>query len=131
MPTFDNVYNTYSPMLYGIALQISTTENEAQQLLISTFKTAYKQNVAEQTHPCVCVTLIKLLISSAQDLVLSKRIKLKQFENAPLLHKMLCENIKHEVLCEELQITRNQLSRKIQEEVLKLGSGTNSGEKFI
>lgn len=92
---FENIYDTYSPVVYGIALEISPTTEIAEQILFRIFQEVYNQNLMEQKHPSLCVTLIKLIFQIAHEQLptsqLKNNFKIMQFENTPLLHKLLCE----------------------------------------
>ena len=124
LPTLENLYNTYSPMLYGIALEISPAQKEAEEILISTFHEIYKQNLLQQAHPSLCATLIKLIIRTAHEQLNSTQLKnnftLKQFESTPLLHKLLFEQISLEKYGEENELTRAEVAKRIQEEFILL-----------
>lgn len=122
--TFEILYHTYSKMLYGIALEISSDQKEAEEILINTFQKAYKQKITRQNYPSVCITLIRLIIQSAKERPSPnqqiKNFKLKQFDNTPLLHKILCDQISLEQCSEESKLSRNELSKKLRIEVLAL-----------
>lgn len=118
--SFENIYDTYSPMLFGIAVQISPTEKEAEVIIIATFKKIHEQNLIDQTSPLLCVTLIKLLIQTAHEQLKLKNFKLKQFENAPLLHKLLCEQAELENHCIENNLSRADARKILHEEFKRL-----------
>jgi len=122
--SFEILYNTYSSMLYAIALEISPDPKEAEEILIHSFQRAYKQNIFQQNSPSVCVALIKLIVQTAQERLnpdqKTSNFKLKQFENAPLLHKILCEPNSLDQYSEETKFTRNELSKKLRNEMLIL-----------
>ena len=73
--TSEYVYDKYSPMMFGIALQISSTEKEAEQILSSTFQKIHNQKVHEQSHSGLCVKRIKLTIETAFEQLPSRRKK--------------------------------------------------------
>ena len=93
----ENLYDKYSVMLYDIALEISPSAKEADIILISTFVKIHDQNIIDQENSAICATLIKLVIQSAHEVLmpdeLEHNFRLKRFENSPLLHKLLCEQI--------------------------------------
>lgn len=98
----ENAYDKYSPMLYGIAIEISPTKKQAEEILISTFIKAHRQNIAEQKYPSLYITLIKLIVQTAyEQLGLKKTFQLSAFKNKPLLHKLLCAQISEENYCLE------------------------------
>lgn len=115
--TFESLYDTYSPMLYTIALEISPTEKQAEEILSTTFLKAHQQNLIQKNKHSLCATLIKLTIQTAYEQLKPKsNFRLKQFENTPLLHKLLCEQITLDDHCTENKITRTQVSYQIRKE---------------
>ena len=94
---FENVYDTYSPMLYGIALGISATKKEAGEILIHTFKEMYQQDLIKHKHPSLCIALIKLIIQTAFKRInadqLINNFRLNQVENTSVFHGLLYKQI--------------------------------------
>jgi hypothetical protein len=90
---FEVFYDKYSSMLYEIALQISPNQTTAEQIYISTFRKAYVQNIFKHSSPCLI--LLKVLINSAHHQLegdqIKSNIKLKQFENLPIIQNILCQ----------------------------------------
>lgn len=87
-------YDQYGAVLYGIALKIAPTKKQAEEVLISTFRKAYEQNIAGQKYPLLHIALIKLLVQTAYEQLQPKRaFPLKAFEHLPLLYKLLCMHI--------------------------------------
>lgn len=121
---FENLYDTYSTMLYSIALEISPTKRHAEQILSDTFKEAHKQNLASQKNPAQCIALIKLIIQTARHQLNNNKgkinFRLKQFENTPLLHKLLCEQINLEDHCTQNKVTRSEAAKQMREEFISL-----------
>ena len=66
----ETLYDTYSPMLYDIALQIAPTQKVAEQIIITTFTKAHKQKIEQQIYPSPCITLLKLLIQNSAHVLL-------------------------------------------------------------
>ena len=129
--TIENIYDKYSPMIYGIALDISSTQSEAESILISTFHKAYKQNLIKKSSHFLCASLIKLTIQTAREQLKTKNIiKIKQFENASLLHNLLCDQLNLEDFCSENNLSRNQLAKQIREE-LSSKRNTLKGNSFL
>lgn len=122
--SLEALYSTYSSILYSIALEISPTPKEAEEILISTFQKIYKRNLTQQNQASICATLIKLTLQTAHEHLNSGQIKnnfkLKQFEHAPILHKLLCEQISLKQYCEESKVTRGEVAKKIREEIVLL-----------
>ncbi len=118
--SLENIYDTYSKMLFGIAMQIAATEQDAEEILIITFKKIYKQNIIQQIYPSICITLIKLLIQTAHEQLnpeeLEHNFKLKQFENTPLLHNLLCKQVSFEGHCNATNLSLAMGRKKLREE---------------
>lgn len=115
--TIEKIYDTYSPALYGIALEISTTEKEAEEIIIGTFLKLHKSNSSVENSHCIFVTLIKLLLATAREQIKLKRIiKLKLFKNSPLLQKIVCENLSVKTICGQFQLTIAEVLQRIREE---------------
>ena len=117
---FETLYDTYSPLLYGIALQIAPTQKEAEQIFITTFTNAHQQNIEEQKYPSLIITLLKIIIHTAH-LQLNNNIgktnfKIKQFKNTPMLHQIICEQMTIENYCIENKIAKAEAIKNIKEE---------------
>ncbi|MEO6168556.1 MAG: hypothetical protein ABIO46_16140 [Chitinophagales bacterium] len=110
------MYEKYNAMVYGIALELATTEAAAEQILISTFQKFNATNFYTGDPECICITLFKLLIQSARENLKANpksNFNLKQFESAPLLHNLLCENTTIESYCQENKMTKVEMARII------------------
>lgn len=126
--TLENMYDKYSPMLYGIAAEIASSQKEAEQILLTTFQKAHRNDLIEKNKHSLCASLIKLTIQTAHEQLKPKNnFKLKQFENTPLLHKLLCEQINLEDHCTENKITRTQVLKQIRKEFNSIRN-TKAGE---
>ncbi len=115
------LYDTYSPMLYGIALDISSGARQAEDILIRTFAKAGSPDRALDHPASACIALIRLLIESAHELLgptQASNIKLKIFEKTPLMHKMLCERVNLNDYCQANNMTRMEAGKKMREELL-------------
>jgi len=119
--TLEMLYNTYSSMLYGIALEISPTQKEAEEILITTFQKIYKKKLTQKNYTSLCATLVKLMIQTAQEKLNPDQtkinFKLKEFEKAPVMHKLLCEQISLEQYSAENNLTRSEIATKLREEI--------------
>lgn len=118
--TFESFYDKYSAMAYGIALQISPTQQKAQEIVVVAFRNAHEQNLAGQKYPSPCAALIRLLIKAAHEQLNNNRgktnFKLKQFEKSPMLHHLLCEQVNIEDYCTENKMTRAQAALQLRKE---------------
>jgi hypothetical protein len=121
---FEMLLDKYGPMVHQIALQISPTAEQAEEILIKSFADAYKQNIAEQSFPSPFISLIKILINRAQrqfgNSLCDEPFKLPQFEKLPVLQKILCEQTSLEIYCVNNKITREELGKQLRTELLLL-----------
>jgi len=119
-PNFENIYDKYASMLYGIALQIcDSNKKAAAELLTGTLKKIHEQNIAPEKYPAYCITLIRLIIKTAQELYPTKfknNFRLKQFENAPLLNKLICGQMSLQSCCSENYLTQQEALQIIRKE---------------
>lgn len=117
---FEILYDTYCPMLYDIALQITSTQKEAEQIVITTFFKAHQQNIEEQKSPLICIKLIKLIIETAHQQLNNNRGKtnfnIKQFQNTPMLHQIICEQMTFENYCIQNKIAKEQAMKNFKKE---------------
>jgi hypothetical protein len=117
--TFENIYEKYSPMLYGIALQIIPSKNKAEDLLILTFKKIVNQDVIQKPYPAYCIILMRLILKTAQEIYPKKfknGFKLRHFENAPFLNQIICEQIDFQDHSEKNNHTRKEVLKIIHHE---------------
>lgn len=121
----DYLYKTYSPMLWGMALEISTSKHAAEEIIVQTFlKTNNITGLMQPSQKSVCVTLIKLMTKTAKEVIepehFKNNIECPMFENAPITHKILFEQNGFENYCSENQTTRLEAAKKIRAELLLL-----------
>ena len=111
--SFEKIYDKYSALLYGVALQISPTTAVAEQILINTFKKAHQQNILNKNYPQLLIILIKLTIKTANEACnpddLINKFRLKQFEKMPILNQFLCEEISIENYCIQNNLTQKEV----------------------
>ncbi len=114
------IHDKYCPMLYGVALEICPVKKEAEQLLISSFKHIYTQEIIPEKYPAYCLSLMRLVIKTAKELYPLKfknNFRLKQFENTPLLNQFICEEIGFQDYCKEKYITQHEGLQLIRKEL--------------
>ena len=120
----DYLYDTYCPMLLGMALEISTSRKEAEEVVARTFVKTNNLEFIQTNQKSVCVTLIKLMAQTAKEVIepnhLKNKIKIPIFENAPIMHKILFEQNNLESYCIDNQLTRLEAAKKIRAELLLL-----------
>lgn len=117
VPGIENIYDTYSPMLYCIALELTTKKKDAEQILISTFQKIHHQNFIQKKHVSLCIALIKLTVETARELEEKKIITLNQMVSKDILHKVLFQNHSLESICEQNNLTRPVALKKIATEI--------------
>ncbi len=117
---FENIYDKYCGMLYGISLQIcNSNKNEAEELLISTFKKIHEQDICPEKFPSYCITLIRFVIKTAKELYpikFKRNFKLKQFENTPLINQFMCDQITLQDYCKDKHLTLQEVLQIIRKE---------------
>jgi hypothetical protein len=101
---FEKIYDKYAGIIYGIALEICSDKNDAEQIFISIFKKIYDDNLTIKNSPNYYITLIKLIMDTAKAELNNSNnlelISLKQFENTPVLHNLICNDITLDAYCE-------------------------------
>ncbi len=119
---FENVYDAYCPMLYSIALQACSNHTRAAKVLRLTFKKVYQQKISPLDKKTFCIPLIKMIILTAREELYPGEskyyFKIKQFENTPILHKILIEQVSLENYCIENGISRDKAIQNIREEFM-------------
>lgn len=108
---FENIYDKYCPMLYGIALQVCSSHKKSEELLIYTFRKIQEQDINQEKYPAFCITLIQLLINCGKKLYPKKfknGFRLKQFENTPLTNQLICDQISLQDYCNENFLTQQE-----------------------
>jgi hypothetical protein len=121
---FESLYDAYSPMLYGIAVKISQTQEEAEGILNSTFCQIFHELKSFSNRPFLHVIFIKILLQTAHKQLpggkIGNGIKLKRFEAMPIIHQLLCQHKNIQEYCDEHQQTRREASNSISKEVILL-----------
>ena len=112
------IYDKYCPMLYGIALELCESKLHAEDLIIKTFKTIYEKDINLETYPSYCITLIKLIIQSAEELYPTHKMlfRFKQFEQTPFINQLICEQISWADCCKEKYLTPQEAIQVIRAE---------------
>lgn len=131
---FEILYNTYSAILYRMSLDICPSVKQAEEILIITFQKAHQQHIEKQESSSICLSLIKLLIKTAHEQLNNNQgntnFKLKNFENYPMMHHILCEQATAEHYCAENNISRQDLGKKLRNEFLLLRGGVTQKQKL-
>lgn len=129
--SLEYIYDVYSPVLYGIAFQISSDENEAEKILVATFRKIHKLELSSQANPNLCLELIKLTLEIACELFPKYKrgfFGLKQFSKSPVLYQVIFENISISSLCTQYNLTAQQLMKSLRAELSLL---SNAKKKYL
>ena len=86
MSEFEQIYDLYSPVLYGIALKISSTPADAEILLIETFKKIQEEKLYLLCKDKMCIEFIRVLINIADRKNTSNSYNVKLFIEVFLRH---------------------------------------------
>ena len=116
---FENIYAKYCPMLYGIALEICHSKKKTAELLMSTFRKIPQVEIRQEKYPVYCITLIRLIIKTAQGLYPAKfknGFRLKQFEITPLINQLIFDQISLKDYCKENFLTQQEALQIIRKE---------------
>ena len=100
---FENMYEKYSAILYGIALEICPNVVCAERLFTATFKNIYNLNLTGQNSPSLYIELIRLVLSTTKNEIYPHEneinFTLKQFNSTPLLQQLICNEISLKNYC--------------------------------
>ncbi len=121
----ENVYDTHSSLLYGIALQILPTKKEAEDAVIRAFTIVHQQKLIQTHCSSIWVVLVKLVVQIAfeQKTVFEQKnnsFKLKQLARTPLLNELFCQQIDLESWCRQNNLTPEQAGIKLRQEIMLL-----------
>jgi hypothetical protein len=115
---FENIYAEYCPMLYGMALEICHSKKKTAELLKSAFR-KIDQKICQEKYPVYCITLMRLIIKTAQELYPTKYkscFRLKQFENTPIINQLIFDQISLQDYCKENFLTQQEALQIIRKE---------------
>ena len=120
-PKLEKIYDSYSPILFGIALDMASTREIAEDILANTFQRISKYQLTQQNNSTsFCITLIKLLILTAHNSFIPSQLKnnfkLKPFQKTPILHTLLCEQMTLENYCQLNKIAFPHVAKQIRSE---------------
>ncbi len=117
VPDFQELYNIYSSVMYGAALKISTSQKDAEQILITSFQKLQQQNVNQKNYSSLCLTIVKLTVETAKELKQKGHIRLRELESTSILEKILFKNISLENICKQNDLSQPEALKKIREEI--------------
>src|SRR2546430_12949686 len=117
VPILEKVYDRYSHIVYGIAIEISLSEADAERVLVRTFEKLCNGGLNLQNHSSLPSVLIKLTVETACELLppdmRKNNFKMKGLERFPLIHQFLFENNSIEACCLHGMMTRAEAAKKI------------------
>jgi hypothetical protein len=119
-PTLEDIYDRYSRVMYGVAFQITSNEEEAEKILMAGFKKMHILKNLVQRNPATSLQFIKLTVETAFELFpgyKTKHWEIKQFHTSPVLYQLIFENKNIQALCTKYGLTVPQLTKKIRSEL--------------
>lgn len=120
------LYDTYSPILYTIALQILPAKKDAEDILICMFKNLATQKNVKQNKSLHCLHLIRLLMETSKQVPFASKLninfKIKQFQQTPILNQLLFEDVSLENYCLQNCTTPLNTAKQIRAELLLIRS---------
>ena len=124
----EHLYRIHSSMIYGISLEVSATQEEAEELFIETFVQMHNQ-IPTQSGSRLCVAVVKLVMQIAQAKLGATGFKglvgLKHFEQLPLINHLLRRQVSVSSLCKENKLTKALIGKKLRQEFLWLRNVNN------
>ncbi|MEO6166019.1 MAG: hypothetical protein ABIO46_14400 [Chitinophagales bacterium] len=115
--TLEKIYDVYSPIMYGIALEVAGTEKEAEEILINTFQNVGLKSFPVYDHDIICSVLINLTLQTAhKHLKHEYKISQRQNGNSALLQQLLFKEINLENYCKENKLTFLEAGKKMRAE---------------
>lgn len=113
----EKIYDLYSPVMFGIAMEVCGTEKEAEEVLISAFERIKSETFTYYDSGSICSLLINLTLQTAHEhLRQDYKITEQQMGNSVLLHQLLFREISLENYCRENKLTFLEAGRKMRKE---------------
>jgi hypothetical protein len=120
----ENIIDAYSPMVYGIALEIAPNTAIAKDILIQTFQKINLQKINLSQSPSFVVTLLLLTLQTAREQKYQEQFdctfKLKKFDTTPLIGELIGSQINLTDYCKKTQIDKLIVIKKLRKEFLLL-----------
>ena len=121
---FEKIYELYHPMVYGISCQVSEDDKQANEIFIKTFEKIHEQLRNNLKFVSPPIVIMKLAIRAAHEVIIPSNrevsLKLKQFENSPLLENLICTETALDTYCTENKISEEIVAKKIRAELMTL-----------
>lgn len=114
----EHLYDTFSPLIYSIALQISPSPKLAEEVLCNSFKKFYNWMASKAYTGFVFPSIIRLTVDTAKDLFhVDTNLRLRQFELTPMLYKLVCQDCTFQEYLESSKLSKEEGLQRIQKEV--------------
>jgi hypothetical protein len=121
---FERIIDVYSPMVYGIALEIAPNIAIAKVILLQTFQKINLQKINPSKSPSFVVTLLHLTLQTAREQKYQEQFdytfKLKIFDKTPLIGELIGAQINLTDYCKKTQIDKTIVIKKLRKEFLLL-----------
>jgi hypothetical protein len=106
----ENIIDVYSPMVYGIALEIAPNAAIAKAILLQTFQKINLQKINPSQSPSFVVTLLLLTLQTAREQIYQEQFdctfKLQIFDKTPLIRELIGSQINLTDYCKKIQIDK-------------------------
>lgn len=113
----EKIYDLYSPVMFGIAMEVCSTEKEAEEILISAFKKFKSETFPPYDPGSICSLLINFTLQTAHEyLNHDYKTTQQQIGNSVLLHQLLFREINLENYCRENKLTLLEAGKKMRRE---------------
>jgi hypothetical protein len=124
-PSMDNIYNLYSPVVYGLAFQITSNEKDAEEILIACFQKIHKLKYLKQRSTGTTLQLIQLtieIIFETFQKYKKKDLDINQFHKSPVLFQLIFEKNNISSLCAKYGVSTTQLMKSLRGEISALSN---------
>ncbi len=116
-PELSDFYDIYSPMVFGIALQISPNQQKAEVLLQKAFELIHEKDLAKLCPSTISIELIKLIFKAAEELhFIGPQTK----HTAPLISQIIAKETTVRETCLQNNRSVIQLGKEIRAELNSL-----------
>jgi hypothetical protein len=118
--SLEHIYDLYSPVMYGTAFQFSSKGDEAEKILLATFKKMRGLKWVREENAGLAVKLIKLTVEMACELYpdfKKDNLEFRHYRKSPILFRLICEHKGMESLCSEYHVTSMQLMKCLRKEL--------------
>lgn len=123
----NETYDRYAGMLYSVLLDLCESKAGAEGVLVKTFERLHTEHYFSKGQSIGLVVLVKLAVDTAKNHVSLKTPPcIKTFQQSPMLHHFLFDNVSIESLCKNSGLTRVEIARKVRTELGQVQAITSS-----